>query len=154
MKHYIDVNEALEKILAIISDPELQDADAIENAIKQIPTVEALTAAEAKAMTDKAVNKLKAEAKNEIDAAKAEAAALADELAELKAKMAAEKANEVAPARWIHVSEKLPEEGSLSIAFGNGTKGVTTAYYRAEMNMWKNGTINWWMPMPEAPVEE
>lgn len=65
-----------------------------------------------------------------------------------------------AAARWIPVTERLPDKGQAVLAFG--TRSCTTGQFRGTGSepwfwWWKGNTIKrvtHWKPLPEPPKEE
>lgn len=162
MKNYIELETALENISAIKAAPEHQELEAdwragvdmSEAAIRGVAVINAITVAEAKAMTDKAVNKLKAqltETAAEVENLNSTITDLTRERDELVAKLDIPRTVENQKPQWKHIEDIRPEESALVLVYGRGTAGVKTAYYSADKEMWKNGRISWWMELPEAP---
>ena len=55
--------------------------------------------------------------------------------------------------KWISVKDRLPEDGEYVVfpLFGGFEAGE---YGKDWMGYWKNGEIDWWMPLPEPPQDE
>lgn len=73
----------------------------------------------------------------------------------------ATRAHEMMP-RWIHVTERLPEDGSDVLAYVNNSR-ITAANYdkgtwqdcvMGRLYLTEEGFVTHWMPLPEPPKEE
>lgn len=54
-------------------------------------------------------------------------------------------------ARWIPVSERLPEVGEEVVAYSS-SRGVVVDYY--DRGIFGYGDVTHWMPLPKPPKEE
>ena len=52
---------------------------------------------------------------------------------------------------WISVDERLPETLTTVLVYDTHTQSVRFGQYRITDELWYNGRITHWMPLPEAP---
>ena len=60
---------------------------------------------------------------------------------------------------WIDVKEQLPEKGALVVALCRYELAPDKYYiqferYDPRSNMWQDGSVRYWMTLPEPPKEE
>lgn len=61
--------------------------------------------------------------------------------------------------KWIPVSERLPEEGTLVLVLCRFERApdkyfIAHERYDKRSNMWHDGCAQYWFPLPEVPEEE
>lgn len=142
MKNYNETASILDRVSAIQTEAQ----EVVEEIVEPVDVVDEKLVEKKISTKDQL-----AEAKAEIETLNALVAELTQANDALQAKLDLPKEVVVEKPRWISITDNLPEENQLVLVYGKGTDGVKTSYYATNKPLWKDGTIAYWMHLPEAP---